>query len=510
MIGKREYGDYQTPIEFAKNICSYLKNNLHINPSAIIEPTCGIGSLLKSSLIFDAKEYYGIEINPSYCEICKESIIDDKVNIINANFFDFSFKGLVKDDRQILIIGNPPWVMNSFLSGINSENLPLKENFKKLKGLDALTGSSNFDICEYIILKLINEYKNKNTIIAMICKTSVARNVFEYLKRNEIYFSFFNILEFDSKKIFDINSSACVMVVNLVNKKELSVSSDICRVYDFHEPNTIKSYFGYLNGKLYSNLTVESEDFDGQCCFDWRQGVKHDCSKIMELVCQDNKFKNGLGELVDIEKDIVFPLVKSSNFKSPIINEFSKFVIVTQKRVREDTGYIQHNYPKTWNYLNNNIEFFNKRKSSIYVNSPLFSMFGIGDYSYSEYKVGISGFYKKPLFSLLYSHKKPVMLDDTSYFICFDEYFNAYVAMLLLNSIKVNKFLTSIAFLDSKRPYTKKLLSRIDFNKIIKNITIDELINTEESLKLEKTVNLSMYEKFKSHIKNINQTIKTQ
>ena len=36
-------------------------------------------------------------------------------------------------------------------------NLPEKENFKRLSGTDAITGASNFDICEYIILKLIEK-----------------------------------------------------------------------------------------------------------------------------------------------------------------------------------------------------------------------------------------------------------------------------------------------------------------------------------------------------------------
>lgn len=42
-------------------------------------------------------------------------------------------------------------------------------------------------------------------------------------------------------------------------------------------------------------------------------------------------------------------------------------------------------------------------------------MFGIGDYSFAPYKVALSGFYKKPLFCLLYA-SKPVMTDDTAYF----------------------------------------------------------------------------------------------
>lgn len=496
MSGKREYGDYQTPIDFAEKVCQCLKNYYHIRPSAIVEPTCGVGSFLKSSLLFEANEYYGIEINPEYCEICRNFINDSKVNIINSDFFAFSSKALIKDKRQILIIGNPPWVTNSTLSTLNSDNLPIKTNFKKLKGIDAITGASNFDICEYIILQLINEYRNTNTIISMLCKTSVARNVFKELKRSNIPFSLCDILEFDATKVFGISASSCILIIQLSGKP---ISSDICNVYDFEHPETIKLRFGYLNGQFYSNLDTDIEDFDGQCCFEWRQGVKHDCSKVMELTLQNNTLQNGQKEVVQIEDDIVFPLIKSSMFKTPVIHSFTKFVIVTQKRVREETKHLEQEVPKTWKYLNDNIESFENRKSSIYRGTPTFSMFGVGDYSYAKYKVGVSGFYKQPLFSVLYSDdNRPVMTDDTSYFICFESYNMAYVAMLLLNSNKVQRFLTSIAFLDAKRPYTKKVLERIDFNKIINSLTFDELTKTEQDLNLSYYVTLPMYNAFKS------------
>ena len=495
MSGKREYGDYQTPVEFAEKVCVYLKDFCHIEPSAIVEPTCGVGGFLKSSLLFNASEYYGIEINPEYCDICRDEIQDDRVKIINSDFFAFSSKALIQDKGQILVIGNPPWVTNSTLSALGSDNLPLKANFKGLKGIDAITGASNFDICEYIILQLINEYRNTNTVISMLCKTSVARNVFKELKRNYINFSSCDMLEFDAAKVFGINASACVLVIQLSEKE---VSSDICNVYDFEKPETVKSQFGYADGQFYSNLDTETENYDGHCCFEWRQGVKHDCSKVMELTMRNGTLQNGQKENVQIEDDIVFPLIKSSMFKAPIIHSFSKYVIVTQKKAREETGHLEKELPKTWEYLCDNIELFKNRKSSIYRGAPPFSMFGVGDYSYSRFKVGVSGFYKQPLFSVLYSDdEKPVMTDDTSYFICFDSYDMAYVAMLLLNSKKVQGFLTSIAFLDAKRPYTKKVLERIDFGKIVESLTIEELADTEHKLNLSSYVTLPMYDGFK-------------
>ena len=502
MYGKREFGDYQTPLDFADKVCFYLRDYCHVSPSAVIEPTCGIGNFLISSMVFNAKEYYGIEINPEYCEICKKNVDTNKVKIINSDFFSFQTRDLILDKRQILIIGNPPWVTNSMLSSLNSDNLPIKRNFKGISGIDALTGTSNFDICEYIILQLINEHKNTNTVICMLCKTSVARNIFHELMREQLNFSKCYILNFNASSIFGINASACVLLVHLSDGK---ICSNVCNVYNLDNPSVIQAQYRYLNGKITKILQHDYNNYDGKCCFEWRQGVKHDCSKIMELVKDNDVYVNGKNDTVNIEDDIVYPLIKSSMFKYPIIHNFSKFVIVTQKKVREQTEYIKHQMPKTWKYLNDNIEFFQKRKSSIYKGAPCFSMFGVGEYSYSVYKVGISGFYKQPLFSVLYSdNKKPVMTDDTSYFICFDNYDMAYVAMLLLNSQKVRHFLMTISFTDAKRPYTKKVLERLDFNKIIDSLTLNELYETERELKLNNVITEIMYQSFKSIIRNKN------
>ncbi|MGN1457595.1 MAG: hypothetical protein ACI4XP_06545 [Acutalibacteraceae bacterium] len=496
MSGKREFGDYQTPIDFAGRVCDYLRFEKNIRPSVVVEPTCGIGNFLQSSLSFDAERYYGIEINPEYCAYCCEHIDDERVNIINGDLFKISPKKIISQFSDVLVIGNPPWVTNSTLSVLESDNLPLKSNFKGLKGIDAITGASNFDICEYMILRLINEFRDTNCVIAMLCKTTVARNVFRELKRNSIDFEYCDILEFDAFKVFGINASACVLVIKLSCH---NCTSDVCNVYSFDNYKNVKYSFGYVNGRFLNNIKKNNYDFDGECCFEWHQGIKHDCSKIMELSKKDGVLYNGKGDIVEIEDSILFPLVKSSMFKRPVINDFSKYVLVTQKKIKEETSYIKKYAPKTWRYLTDNIEFFNKRKSSIYNNSPQFSMFGIGDYSYSEFKVGVSGFYKTPLFSLIYSSEnKPVMTDDTSYFISFDNYDTAYITMLLLNTKAVQDFLTSITFLDAKRPYTKRVLNRLCFQKILSVITYKELQETENKFNLESYVTEKMYYDYKN------------
>ncbi|MDE6059505.1 MAG: SAM-dependent methyltransferase [Clostridia bacterium] len=497
MNGKKVFGDYQTPYDFAQKVCKLI-NCKYQRPLTVLEPTCGIGSFLKASLQFNAQIYYGIEINPLYCNQCKLQFIDERIKIINADIFNCDLKSLLHDANEILVIGNPPWVTNSDLSKQNATNAPHKANIKALNGFDAITGASNFDICEYIILQMIELIKEKKSTLAMLCKTSVARNIFKELNRCNINYNSFSIYKFNAQKVFNIGAAACLLVIEF-NYSENDIQTP-CNVYDFENFENPIERLNYSNGEIL-NLSLLDDIFNGKSCFEWRQGIKHDCSKVMELSYNGSCFINGNNEIVDIEKEYVFPLIKGSMFKQAVINVVSKYVIVTQTKIKEDTQPIKNIAPKTWQYLYKHLENFEKRKSSIYKNSPLFSMFGIGDYSFAKYKVGISGFYKRPFFALLDGSKKPIMTDDTSYFINFDNHDMAYIAMLCLNNKKVKKYLMQISFQDAKRPYTKQILNNLDFEKIVNAISFNDIIQTETELELQHYAQMSMYNDFKCYVK---------
>ena len=356
-----------------------------------------------------------------------------------------------------------------------------------------------------------NELKKQNvkqSHILVLEKSVPWKDTVLELDRNDVCVDDLRIYNFDSSKVFGISAPACLLYI------KMSTSNSKCReceVYDIETPNTISGRISFQNGKL-SNLDDDVLDLDGESVFEWRQGVKHDCAGVMELEKQgENNYKNKNKEKVELEDLLVFPLMKSSSFKKPIINsDFTKYVIVTQKKAREETNYIEALAPKTWKYLCDRKDVFDSRRSSIYKGAPAFSMFGVGDYSYAKYKVGISGFYKRPLFALLYNENKiehPIMVDDTSYFLSFDNYSDAYTCMLLLNSSRVQKFLLSISFQDAKRPYTKKVLQRLDFNKCVHNIAFGELVATEKELKLHKSITEEMYASFANYITGLKKAI---
>ena len=465
-----EYGDYQTPLDFCEKVINVIKEQ--INPDIVFEPTFGLGHFLISAFncFKKAKILIGNEINKEYYQEFLNKYNMHKFLLFNEDIFKFDHKKIIKKinkNEKLLIIGNPPWVTNSQLMSNSMKNLPKKSNIKKLKGFDSKTGASNFDICEYIIINLLNNYSKKNTTLAMLCKTNVATNIIKCVKNYDFRLKDTKMYLFNAKKIFNANCEACLFVTTLDD-----IGEEYAKVYDLEEPNKELYEFGWKNNKFVSNFNKLLYDIDGEFYTEWRQGVKHDCSKIMELrKVKNNIYINKLQEKFEIEDKYVYKLLKSSDLKNNVITDSDKYVIITQKIVKQDTEHIAIDAPKTWQYLLNHKELFEKRKSSIYENSPVFSIFGIGDYSFYKYKVAISGFYKDPNFVFIDSCcDKAIMLDDTCYFIGFNDKKEAYISMILLNSDIVKNFLSNIAFLDKKRPYTKDILMRIDMKKVIKII----------------------------------------
>ncbi len=470
---RAEYGDFQTNQSLTQQIATQLKRE-GINPQIVIEPTCGKGNFILSVLdtFENVERIYGIEIQKKYTWQAKFNVLDfflnnpnkikPEIQIVNSSIFEFDYQTIKKTigEKELLIIGNPPWVTNSALGVMDSKNLPKKSNFKQHKGLDAMTGKGNFDIAEYITIDLLQNFGKCKGNMAFLVKNTVIKNIVHDLPKLKLLIAGLKKQNIDSKKEFDVSVDASLFSCQLNKTTELS-----CLESDFYT-SEVKCNFGWLNGKFLSNLSCSCNDIDGVSPFEWRQGIKHDCSKVMEMEFDGDCYSNKLGERFVIEEDLVFPLLKSSDLKKKHAEQTRKMVIVTQKYVGQNTSYIQE-FPQTYEYLNRHIDLFRNRKSSIYKGKCDFSIFGVGDYSFKPYKIAISGLYKTFHFCLVKpQNNKPVMLDDTCYFIGFDTLEQAEYVWDLLNSVFVTDFLKSISFKDSKRMITKEVLMRIDLKSV--------------------------------------------
>ncbi|HMW08637.1 MAG TPA: hypothetical protein PKL30_25025 [Leptospiraceae bacterium] len=474
LLNKIEFGDFQTPKVLADLMSFIIKDKYNYSPNCIIEPTCGKGSILVSAVktFTNCNKNIGIEINSNYLEELENISKKDnlKLTLLNQDFFTIDLKAKLKlEESNILLIGNPPWVTNSGLGKIDSENLPQKSNFKNLKGIDAITGKSNFDLSEYILLSLTDLFLTSDCMFAFLCKTSVARKILLSLSDNNIQPELIDIYPIDSKKYFNASVDACFFVFKLSSNK----NKIFCNIYKSIEERIIVQTIGIENRTIVNNIHKFQglKKFIGKSDYVWRNGIKHDAASVMELsLNKDNIFQNREGKLVDIEDNLVYPLLKSSDLANRNLIP-RKCVIITQKKIGENTNYIETAFPKTWKYLNENLEIFTNRKSSIYKNKPLFSIFSVGEYSFYPYKIAISGLYKNIRFSILEPYlDKTVQVDDTCNFISCKSLEEAKFIYELLSSSFVKELLESLIFWDSKRPVTTEVLNKLDLRKIAEEL----------------------------------------
>jgi hypothetical protein len=130
--------------------------------------------------------------------------------------------------------------------------------------------------------------------------------------------------------------------------------------------------------------------------------------------------------------------------------------------VGQDTSHIRATSPLTWSYLSSNAGSFSKRKSSIYRGKPLFSIFGVGEYTFKPWKIAISGLYKNLFFQLVGPISgKPVVFDDTVSFLSYESFDQAKFVHELLMSEEAQVFYESQIFWDEKRPVTTDILKRL-------------------------------------------------
>lgn len=485
----RELGDYQTPPSLVKRVFDLLEYK-GICYTEIIEPTCGKGNFIIDALKRhpdSLRNIIGIERQHEYIDMLREQIISDElykyanVQLYEENFFDFNLSDSVADNS--LIIGNPPWITNSELSSLKSDNLPEKSNFKKNKGFDALTGKANFDIAEFILISLIDNLNAKGGgTIAFLVKNIVIRNILKYSKEVGWNITTFEVYNFDAKKEFGVSADASLLLLRFgESDKEKAEQATVYSLYDYRNPI---SKFGWVDNEFVSdvekyllgNLIEKGKQDNKQ--FVWRSGIKHDSSKVMELsLNSNNDIVAKDGTVFSSNQEYIFPLYKSSDIRK--INGSTvpkRYVIVTQRNIGEDTDIINEKDSKTWEYLLKHKPALDGRKSSIYNGKPQFSIFGVGDYSFSEYKIAISGMYKVSKFSLIEPYNgKPAMVDDTVYFLSSNNKKEALILFGLLNSKIVQSFLKSIAFVDNKRPYTKDILMRISVSKTVEHVSLDEI-----------------------------------
>jgi hypothetical protein len=491
---RRDLGDFQTPPELVAKVLEALGP---ISPRwpRVLEPSCGRGHFIRGLLDLPdpPREIQAIEIQESHYHAARALVAGYParklpVRIIRADLFELDLKRDLRwrETGPLLVVGNPPWVTNSELGSLSSTIRPPRRNFKGMTGLQARTGASNFDVAEAFWLKLAHDLADQQPTIALLCKTSVARSVLQFAHRAPLPVTAARVQRIDAAHWFGAAVDACLFCVTLGDAQSRPAQSlrvPVCSGLGQRHPDSI---MGFAREWLVADL-MEHEKWtfaDGVCPMNWRQGLKHDAAGVMELVrdLESGQWRNRADEAVDVEWDFVYPLVKGTDLARSPGTAAARAVLVTQNRLGDNTARLAEQAPRLWGYLQSNSATFSKRKSSIYRGQPAYALFGIGPYSFAPYKVAISGLHKVPKFRALGPVQgRPVMLDDTCYFLPCPTALEAAVLTALCNDPITLGLIGSISFRDAKRPITKKLLQRLDFLAILERADRRSLLSRAQA-----------------------------
>jgi methylase of polypeptide subunit release factors len=470
-LKRQEFGDWQTPLVLARAALERVAGLMDEPPASVLEPSCGEGAFLVAAAErFESAQLAGYELDPRYAAAARARLSEARACVSVADFFQVNWHEEIEAlPAPLLVTGNPPWVTSSALGQLGSNNLPRKSNFKGLSGLEALTGKSNFDVSEWMILRLLEALQQRKATLAMLCKSQVARRVIEFTAARAWNTGAGGLFRIDAMQHFGAAVDAVLFVCHTGGRggREWPVHAAL----DAVQPTSTLAVVG---GSLVasSEALARTAHLAGNCEPEWRSGIKHDCSKIMELVRTEHGLENALGEHVDIEPELIFPLLKSSDVANGVI-EPPRAVVVPQRALGADTSDLRARAPKAWFYLSRHRERLAARKSSIYRGQPEFAIFGVGPYSFAPWKVAISGLYKRCSFVLVPPLSgRPVMLDDTCYFLPFDTEDEARAALLSLRSPLARDFLGARIFWDAKRPINKATLQQLDLKALLAELKL--------------------------------------
>ena len=110
---KIEFGDFQTPLALAREICGLLRRQ-NLVPDFVLEPTCGMGAFLVSAAeAFPQASLRGWDINPEYVELSKTKLAlagaGPRASVRCQDFFAHDWDSeLQQSPGRLLIVGNLP------------------------------------------------------------------------------------------------------------------------------------------------------------------------------------------------------------------------------------------------------------------------------------------------------------------------------------------------------------------------------------------------------------------
>ncbi|MDS0299038.1 type I restriction endonuclease subunit M [Halogeometricum sp. S1BR25-6] len=190
-----------------------------------------------------------------------------------------------------------------------------------------------------------------------------------------------------------------------------------------------------------------------------RHGVKDDAKAVYALDRETI-------EANDIEPDHVYPYLKSKHVVKYGLFGHDRLLVPQRFAGEDNEATLRRETPNTYAYLDANRERLESRGSSWFDDGPFYSLFGLGPYTWADYKVVWCRLGYKPHFAVVSTvedpllGEKPVVPGDHCMFVGTDDEREAHYLCALLNSAPYQRCLRDISS-GGKSSLSKSTVSRL-------------------------------------------------
>lgn len=414
-------GNVFTPIKWGKfAVEKFDIFSKWINGSTIFDPTMGEGNLLEALITYGlAKGYtfnslptnrlFGNELN----RLCFKQALKkfkEKYGLdMSQNFSNEDILKL-KPQKYDILFANPPW--QNFVDLPESYKQQIKSYFFKFdligNSQNLLLGGSRIDLAALVIQIGIKDFLKQNGEAVVFIPLSLllndgANRNFRTYSIGEVKYSIDVVFDFNDEDVFGGISTRYGLTHLIRDKKTVfpiryfRIESGNWNEYHakpmFHEtdPLSIISSDKCNNLDSIKPVIIKKESTP-------RQGINtcgandvyffDTLNEVDEnLVSVSNKSKSN----IILPKNLVFPLITSSNFKGNLFKP-AKWVLLPYSRNGKPLEWIQiQQYPELSLYLEAN-KYVLQRRKGVIINSMIkrgywWAMLGVGEYNFFPYKV---------------------------------------------------------------------------------------------------------------------------
>ncbi len=511
-----QLGEYYTP----RGVSELSVGEVDVDDFAsetFLDPACGSGVFLATCI--DAKRealagelppdvlvdvitdtVYGIDLNPVAVKSAKLTYLLALLPLLEAEGIDrlelpvflTDSLGLTRDDEIRFggdeldlnvdhLVGNPPWITWGNLServrDAWRETYVTQLELVPHHGVETRLGHANDDISVPFVWVCIHRYLDDGGDASFVLKRDITKGpagrLFRAQRVRSRPVAVRRIHDFNRLRPFgaDVEVHSAVYTLDADSGAEFPIPVDSWEgAADEPEFSSVEAMRDTLARDEIGMVPVDDDDPSsswvredaesralGTCEHDIRHGVKDDAQDVYSI---------DRAQLDELEHDHIYPYINSRH-----VVKYGLFGhdlhLVPLRRVDEDNeAELARNCPKTYEYLRSNRQALDDRSSAWLEDGTFYNVFGLGAYTWSDYKVVWCRLGFKPHFAVVSTvddedlGETTVVPGDHFMFISTDNEYEAHFLAALLNSSVYQKSIEGMAS-DGKASLSKAVVSRL-------------------------------------------------